>query len=138
MIKIFIDPIYDTKTTLYYHEDVQVVLKAVRKFDIDDKGLYEDLNETLISEGAITITPTSRTALVIIPKLLTVEGGLSNFISIVSHECFHVTCHTMRESGIYLVENSEEAFAYYLGWLNKVMLRTILADVFKSVKGKKK
>lgn len=36
---------------------------------------------------------------------------------IVAHECFHATSFILRESGLVLTNDSEEAFAYYLGWL---------------------
>lgn len=39
--------------------------------------------------------------------------------STISHECLHATFHVMTRMGMPLVEASEEAWAYYLGWLVK-------------------
>lgn len=44
---------------------------------------------------------------------------------IVAHECFHVTSFILREAGLVLSNKSEEAFAYYLGWLVKMIGRKV-------------
>lgn len=45
--------------------------------------------------------------------------------SIVAHECFHATSYILRRSGLVLSDKSEEAFAYYLGWLVKMIGRKV-------------
>jgi hypothetical protein len=41
----------------------------------------------------------------------------SNDIGILVHECFHAVCYAFNDKGLYLCEDSEEAFTYYLQWL---------------------
>ena len=44
-------------------------------------------------------------------------------IETVAHEAFHATYHVLTHTGVILKEESEEIFAYYLGWLVKEILK---------------
>jgi len=46
--------------------------------------------------------------------------------AVLIHELFHLTCRVMNDVGIALSDDSEEAYAYYLQYLSKETMRTLL------------
>ena len=55
-------------------------------------------------------------------------------LSVVAHEAFHATTFVMEHVGITLRDESDEAFAYYLGWL----VRNLVMRLTKRAKPKRK
>ncbi len=46
-------------------------------------------------------------------------------LSMLSHEAFHATCFVLEDRGLTLSESSEEAYAYYLGWIVSECLKRL-------------
>lgn len=46
-------------------------------------------------------------------------------LSILAHECFHVTNYTLRPAGLRLTDASQEAYAYHLGWVYREYLERL-------------
>jgi len=58
--------------------------------------------------------------------LLKVQNGWLDTVSVVSHECLHLTHYILRKAGIELVEESEEAYTY----LQADLLRKVLDKIY--------
>lgn len=97
---IFKIPIYNIKIKLVLCDDID---DYVEKHEIDDRGLkcgaifYPRLELMIFTEKYIK----------------------SHYIS---HEAFHITCHCMNTAGNYLTDSSEEAYAYLLQYIHKVLV----------------
>lgn len=52
----------------------------------------------------------------------------SHEYGMIAHEAFHVAAAVMRLSGVTLCKESEEAFAYYVGFLTTAFIRAMMKD----------
>jgi len=46
-------------------------------------------------------------------------------VSIIAHECFHLTCAILSQRGLRLTDSSEEAYAYLHGYLVDCVIQTL-------------
>lgn len=104
------DPIYGAKITFICKEPRERTLRFLENYKpaADDKS-WEDRMGT---DGFVCEIEWNR-YLFILP----LETTINELHSTIAHEAFHITARLLRHCGIELCYESEEAFAYYLGWL---------------------
>lgn len=59
-------------------------------------------------------------------------------LALLAHECFHITSHTLRNRGMNLSNDSEEAFAYHHNFVFQTLLTALKAKLTQPQKPKKK
>lgn len=98
-----------------YHRDIVLVVgndEQIQKWMIKIKNL-DDPWEPGRSSGRYMFCHDSKERFVVI----TTRGGnnLRDWrLGILSHELFHLACDALREVGLKLTDDSEEAYAYYV------------------------
>lgn len=106
MIKNIYCDLYDTTIIVSYRSDKKLLEKERAKFrnDIDWKDYdnckgYVVYKERALKDCLIVLNQKKATA------------------DVMAHECMHAVHHTMQAIGIVLSDDSEEAYAYFFGWL---------------------
>lgn len=110
LIKI---PIYDYKINIVYTENVSKYLDYADLVDYND-GCY----------SAVVFDCSELTHLKY--NCLVVFDNVSFRGSVISHEAFHITCLICNYVGIKLTDSSEEAYAYLIGYLYKILVTILL------------
>ena len=88
--------------------------------ELESSNLYEDRHE-IGEDGAQTYTKLPNGYLVVLSH----SSNWVKTVSTVSHECLHLTHYILRDAGIILSEESEEAYTYLQAYLLGNILRKI-------------
>lgn len=114
--KIPVD-IYKTSVIIVVGESDEVASKYFKRFYLDDEGIQGMCYDMGIGTEARTTLSDSR--------LCYVRFGENPTPECVAHELMHVTFDILRKVGISHTWESEESYAYLLGYLVKEFYRKI-------------
>lgn len=96
-----------------YQESAESVYKYAKRQGLTNYA-FKDFEEHCKHSGGFVLWCDESNILLTFPKEDEIKYAAA---STVSHECFHVVSHVLRKAGVILTEESEEVYAYYLGWL---------------------
>lgn len=106
------DPIYNAEFLFQAGGSLEAVIKKYAKWlDIE----VPDTKDHPRREGHFCASETHKGGVIWVKDLRSVNS--------LAHECLHATYHIMKNMGIMLNDNSEEAYSYYLGWLVETILK---------------
>lgn len=108
-IKLIKEPIYEHDIYFIWKHDKKAILKFIAKFEADP------LSKTLEEEFKAPRTCACTTSYLADVFIIIADERAD--INTVSHEAFHAVCRIMENCGIPLIRETEEVYAYLLGWL---------------------
>lgn len=106
------DPLYDVTVVLVRGDS-----NAAQEW-LDKK--FGDVNPETVGQwtGAKTLwveRPRGVALVLWFPQWFTVKDG--TYLSVLAHESFHAAEFVLRERGLRLTDESDEAYAYYIAWI---------------------
>lgn len=107
-IKKIREPIYGVSITFICKEEKKKVVEYLKKITGKD---YEDYWE---GGGGFFVRPHGNKFNYYI---IITDSGDNKWEKVLSHEALHVTSRVLRDRGLKLSDNSEEAFTYYIAWI---------------------
>lgn len=105
------DPVYKCNYRFYWNISPEA-LKEELKLDI---GYDVDVSD--FSDSAARFIPLYGKDHKVYTIWVRQAGNKTHFARMVAHECVHATASTMRDAGLELSEESEEAFSYHTEYL---------------------
>lgn len=113
MIKTIKDPVYKCSITLLFREKKDKVLsylsRNAKRNDMESR--WNSGSGFFCNEWYEGMDNQFNFFIVITDK------GEYKWEAVLAHESLHVTSRILRERGLELTDESEEAFTYYLGWI---------------------
>lgn len=115
-IQVYTQPIYSVKQVIVVvSNDINSIKKYIDKStDLDRYTSYDGL-----TFDNITYRNTNSVLIYLHPSVL--SDPVDN---VAAHESFHAAAAILDYAGVTLNSNSEEAFAYLIGWINECVMKT--------------
>lgn len=124
--KLYI-PIYGWDVPLVFFPTEKTFTAYVNKL-----GISETSKQYIISEykkrmwmDAILFKVSEGCLMVFHRRML--KDTVPNCMGTIAHEAFHLTCEILHKSGVKLTDDSEEAFAYLLGFITHGIYKEMTA-----------
>jgi hypothetical protein len=118
--RIFYDPIYKRAIRLIIAEDFADVATYYRKRNVEPADL-EFLHQARSTSAAKTFNIGNKEWVILLRQF----SGSAYHVSLLVHEILHVTIFVLRDLGMRLSDDSDEAYTYYAELLTKWALTVL-------------
>jgi hypothetical protein len=117
------DPVYHRKVWVAFENSYEEVCKLIpRDGSMDNSEVGKDLFETPSTGAKMVYDDKTGTFFIWFPFDQVTD---SIHYALIAHEIFHVVWFTMREVGMPLSDDSDEAYAYYTQFLMQCIIQFI-------------